>query len=96
MDSSGNERVDEDGIPIKSWASGFEARYPDDGNEANTSDLKIFADWLISCDAEKFAKEKIDHLDIWKIAAYYVYLYRFGAVDQVVKNSMLTSEDGKH
>ena len=96
LDSSGNERVDEDGIPIKSWASGFEARYPDDGNEANTSDLKIFADWLISCDAEKFAKEKIDHLDIWKIAAYYVYLYRFGAVDQVVKNSMLTSEDGKH
>lgn len=41
---------------------------------------------------EKFAKEKWQHLDVWKIAAYYVYAMRFGAVDQIVKNSMLTSE----
>lgn len=98
LDENGNPVVDEDNIEVKSWASGFEARYPDDGNEADTSDLKAFADWLIGCgdNHEKFAMEKKDHLDIWKIAAYYVYLYRFGAVDQVVKNSMFTSEDGKH
>lgn len=30
------------------------------------------------------------------MAAYYIYLIRFGAVDQVVKNAMLTSEDGQH
>lgn len=41
---------------------------------------------------EKFAKEKWEHLDVWKVAAYYIYVMRFGAVDQVVKNSMLTSE----
>ena len=41
---------------------------------------------------EKFAKEKWDHLDVWKMAAYYIYAMRFGAVDQIVKNSMLTSE----
>ena len=41
---------------------------------------------------ERFAKEKWQHLDIWKVAAYYVYAMRFGAVDQIVKNSMLTSE----
>ena len=40
----------------------------------------------------KFSKEKWDHLDVWKVAAYYIYIMRFGAVDQVVKNSMLTSE----
>lgn len=40
----------------------------------------------------KFAKEKWDHLDVWKMAAYYIYAMRFGAVDQIVKNSMLTSE----
>lgn len=40
----------------------------------------------------KFEKEKWDYLDIFKMAAYYVYLMRFGAVDQVVKNSMFTSE----
>lgn len=95
-DENGNDRVDEDGIPIKNWATGFEARYPDDGNEADTADLKAFIDWLVSCDAEKFEKEKNNHLDLWKIAAYYVYLYRFGAVDQVAKNAMLTSEDGHH
>lgn len=30
------------------------------------------------------------------MAAYYIYLIRCGAVDQVVKNAMLTSEDGQH
>ena len=37
-----------------------------------------------------------NHLDLYKMAAYYVYLMRFGAVDQVAKNAMLTSEDGIH
>lgn len=41
---------------------------------------------------EKFAKEKWDHIDMWKMSAYYIYTQRFGAVDQIVKNSMLTSE----
>ena len=41
---------------------------------------------------EKFAIEKWQHLDVWKMAAYYIYAMRFGAVDQIVKNSMLTSE----
>lgn len=41
---------------------------------------------------QKFQKEKWDHLDVFKTAAYYVYLMRFGAVDQVCKNSMITSE----
>ena len=40
--------------------------------------------------------EKWDHLDVYKMAAYYVYLMRFGAVDQVVKNAMFTTEDGQH
>ncbi|MCI6931485.1 MAG: hypothetical protein MR750_09575 [Methanobrevibacter boviskoreani] len=30
------------------------------------------------------------------MAAYYVYLIRFGAVDQVLKNAMLTTDDGFH
>ena len=30
------------------------------------------------------------------MAAYYIYLIRFGAVDQVVKNAMFTTEDGQH
>lgn len=40
----------------------------------------------------KFQREKWDHMDVYKMAAYYIYLMRFGAVDQPVKNSMLTTE----
>ena len=44
----------------------------------------------------RFSEEKYQWMDVPKMAAYYIYLIRFGAVDQVVKNAMLTSEDGKH
>lgn len=42
--------------------------------------------------ALKFAVEKYDHIDMDKMAAYYIYLMRFGGVDQTVKNAMLTTE----
>lgn len=78
------------------WSDAFEARYPD-GSE-NTSDLKAFSSWLIGVkdSPETFKTEKWNHLDVYKVAAYYVYLLRFGAVDQAVKNAMFTSEDGEH
>lgn len=76
------------------WSNAFEGRYPD-GN-TNTGDLKIFADWMSTVTQANFAGEKWSHLDVYKIAAYYIYLMRFGAVDQVVKNAMFTSEDGVH
>lgn len=41
---------------------------------------------------EKFRVEKYDHFEMEKMAAYYIYLMRFGGVDQVVKNAMLTTE----
>ena len=43
-----------------------------------------------------FKETKWDHLDVYKVAAYFVYFTRFGAVDQCVKNCMITTEDGKH
>lgn len=86
----------DDGKQIYKWETAFEARYPDEGSAAPTEDLKRFADWLVNVTQEDFADEKWDHLDVYKMAAYYVYLMRFGAADQVVKNSMLTSEDGDH
>jgi len=45
---------------------------------------------------EYFKDKKYDHFDVWKLAAYYVYIMRFAAVDQVIKNTMMTTEDGKH
>jgi len=45
---------------------------------------------------EYFQDQKYEHFDVWKLACYYVYLMRFAAVDQVIKNTMMTTEDGKH
>lgn len=80
------------------WQDAFEARYPDVGEDADVTDLKNFATWLVSTknNPEKFRTEKSDHIDLYKMAAYYIYFMRFGAVDQTVKNAMFTSEDGQH
>lgn len=46
---------------------------------------------------KKFNTEKWDHFDVWKLAGYYIYLMRYGAVDQFVKNTMLfTDGNGKY
>lgn len=91
----------------KNWEDAFEARYDEDNPLID--DLKEFCRWIYSTKGasdginvldeslmEKFKTEKWDHLDVYKMAAYYVYIMRFGAVDQTVKNSMFTSEDGRH
>ena len=91
------DTVLDDGKQIYRWELAFEARYPDaDDKTPDPTDLKRFADWLINTSQEDFAEQKWDHLDVYKMAAYYIYLMRFGAADQVVKNSMFTSEDGEH
>lgn len=79
------------------WDEAFESRYPDT-KTPNTADLKAFSLWLngVNGNADAFAIEKWHHMNVYMMAAYYVYLMRFGAVDQTVKNSMLTSEDGSH
>lgn len=77
------------------WAEAYESRYPDTSSP-DTSYLKAFSVWVNGVSQENFITEKWAHLDVYKVAAYYVYLMRFGAVDQVVKNGFITSEDGEH
>lgn len=76
------------------WSEAFESRYPDT-KRPNISYLRSFCAWMTNVTAEAFVTEKWQHLDVYKVAAYYVYLMRFGAVDQTVKNAMFTSEDGE-
>ena len=46
---------------------------------------------------KKFETEKWEHFDVWKLAGYYIYLRRYGAVDQFVKNTMLfTDGNGRY
>ena len=80
----------------KRWQQSFEGRYPD-GNTDDTA-LKALVTWVASTkdNLSKWKAEKSEHFNLPLLCAYYVYLMRFGAVDQPVKNSMLTTEDGIH
>ena len=76
------------------WREAFESRYPDTKNPY-TTDLKNFSIWINGVSQSDFVTQKWSHFDVYKVAAYYCYLMRFGAVDQPVKNAFLTSEDGE-
>lgn len=80
----------------KAWDNAFEGRYPDGNTEV--TNLRNFCTWVTRSNGKltAFKRDKWEHLDVYKVAAYYVYLMRFGAVDQPVKNAMLTTEDGQH
>ena len=80
----------------KGWEYAWEARYPDKNKD--TTALKSLAEWIVSTqsDLQEWTDNKEEHFDLPKLAAYYVYLMRFGAVDQTVKNAMITTEDGVH
>lgn len=56
--------------------------YPESGEYPDTAENR----------QKKFEVEKWEHFDVWKLAGYYIYLLRYGGVDQFVKNSMLTTE----
>lgn len=77
------------------WGDAYESRYPDT-SDPNINDLKAFTEWMVNVTKEDFVTQKWDHMDVYKIAAYYVYVVRHAAVDQTVKNAMFTSEDGVH
>ncbi len=105
------ERVVE-GETVKGWAQAFESRYPDTKNpdltalktlatwinSCKTTDpiLDGNNEQLYANGQAMWNAEKADHFDLPKLAAYYVYLMRFGAVDQPVKNAMIMTEDGVH
>ena len=74
------------------WSDAFEARYPD--KSTKVGDLKAFCTWMSNVSQGDFATQKWEHLDVYKMAAYWIYLMRHAGADQFVKNAMFTSEDG--
>jgi len=44
----------------------------------------------------KFKSEAHDHLDLYKLAAYYIFYIRFGLVDSVERNAQYKTYDGIH
>ena len=45
---------------------------------------------------EAFEATAHDHLDLYKVAAYYIFFLRFGLVDSVERNAQLKTYDGVH
>jgi len=94
------------------WQDTFESRYPEpEGTESKAEmdelaqSLGVFHAWLASCyqvdnggagSQAKFDAEYEQHMSKYFFASYYSYLMRFGAVDQVNKNMMITTYDGVH
>lgn len=52
--------------------------------------------YVTQAEMTKFINEAHDHLDLYKMAAYYVFYLRFGLVDSVERNAQLKTYDGQH
>lgn len=60
--------------------------------------------WLVDCyqnycatgNYDKFRLEAEYHLDLYKLAAYYIFVLRFGLVDSLQRNAQIKTYDGQH
>ena len=54
--------------------------------------------WLVSTyqNQEKFQNEAAQHLDLYKLAAYYIIMLRLGLVDSGERNVQIKTYDGQH
>ena len=83
------ERKESDGT--LSWQKVFEGRFPDGGTDA-ASYLAPLVKWVKSCKGNpaKFKTEVDDYFDVDYLCDYYMLTEMMGAVDQRVKNMMLS------
>ena len=57
-----------------------------------------FHAWVVSTygNQQKFQQEAAQHLDLYKMAAYYIFCLRFGLVDSMERNAQIKTYDGQH
>ena len=57
-----------------------------------------FHEWVVSTyqNQQKFQDEAAQHLDLYKMAAYYIFVLRFGLVDSLERNAQIKTYDGIH
>lgn len=92
------------------WEEDFELVYPEK-EEITTSkkfDSRKFVNtvnpftewlrWLIGTyqNQKTFQDTAAQHLDLYKMAAYYIFVLRFGLVDSLERNAQIKTYDGKH
>ena len=87
------------------WKNAFEMIYPDpdDFKTPEKYDIKVqpFIDWynwIVSTrnNQAAFEAHAEEHLDLYKMAAYYIFCYRFGLVDSMERNAQIKTYDGQH
>ena len=72
-----------------------------DPNSKFAKKAKPFVDWykwLVGTrnNQAKFEAEAADHLDLYKLAAYYIFVLRFSLVDSLERNAQIKTYDGVH
>ena len=72
-----------------------------DSNSKYVKTVKPFLDWykwLVSTKGnhQKFQDEASLHLDLYKLAAYYIFVLRFALVDSLERNAQIKTYDGQH
>lgn len=57
-----------------------------------------FHEWVVNTrnNQQKFQQEAAQHLDLYKMAAYYIFVLRFGLVDSLERNAQIKTYDGVH
>ena len=95
LDVTGIYWDDDENAYRPEWTKHFEARYPDDGDDADVTRLKAIHDWVVSTknNTQKFASEFESHFNLHKCLVYYVYTSLMLMVDQRAKNMMWTYWD---
>lgn len=92
------------------WEEDFELVYPEkeeittskqfDANKFVTT-VQPFTEWLrwitsTYQNQAQFEATAAQHLDLYKMAAYYIFVLRFGLVDSLERNAQIKTYDGKH
>lgn len=89
---------DEDDLIKEDAKNGIDKFSPNSSYVAKAQPFIDFHQWITSTykNQAKFEAEAAQHLDLYKMAAYYIFVLRFGLVDSLERNAQLKTYDGQH
>lgn len=89
---------DEDDLYEKDAKAGIDKFSANSNYVAKIKPFLDFHEWVVSTyqNQAKFEAEAAQHLDLYKMAAYYIFVLRFGLVDSLERNAQIKTYDGVH
>ena len=89
---------DEDDIAKDDAKNGIDKFNPNSKYMRKVKPFLDFHEWVVSTrnNQAKFEAEAAQHLDLYKMAAYYIFVLRFGLVDSLERNAQIKTYDGVH